>query len=88
VDSFGDTDCGLSRSACELAWFLMCMLLVIQTVACLVSEGELAWVLMCPLLVTETVACYLSDGELALVFLVLFCGNIYFGASFLGGELL
>jgi hypothetical protein len=41
------------------------ILLVTETVACLVSEGELAWVLMCNLLVTETVACLVSGGELS-----------------------
>jgi hypothetical protein len=51
-------------------------------VACSVSDCELAWVLMCTLLVTETVACLFSDGELAWVFIVLSCGNIYFGAFF------
>jgi hypothetical protein len=59
---------------------------VIQTVACLVSGGELTWFLMCTLLVTETMAYIVSDGGLAWVFIVLFCGDIYFGASFLGGE--
>jgi hypothetical protein len=42
VYSFGDRDWPVF-SGCELAWFLMCTLLVTQTVACLVSVGELAW---------------------------------------------
>jgi hypothetical protein len=30
VHSSGDTDCRLSSSVCELAWFLVCTLLVTQ----------------------------------------------------------
>ena len=36
----------------ELASFVICALLVTQTVACVVSAGELAWFFMCTLLVT------------------------------------
>ena len=42
-------------------------LLVIHTVAHLVSECQLAWFLMCTLLVTLTVACIFSEGELSCV---------------------
>ena len=60
----GDRDCVLSCfSVGELAWFLMCTVLVTETVACLVSEGELAWFIMCTVLVTETVACLISGRE-------------------------
>ena len=48
----GDTDVAYFVSGCELAWFLMCTLLVTD-VACFVSVGELAWLLMCTLLVTQ-----------------------------------
>ena len=44
---------------------LMCILLVTQTVACLVSVGELAYFLICTLLVTQSVAYLVSGGELA-----------------------
>ena len=37
VHSSGDTDCDLSCSDSELAWFLMCTLLVTLTLACLVQ---------------------------------------------------
>ena len=47
-----NTDCDLV-SGCELAWFLMCTILVTQTVAYLVSVGELSWFVMCTLLVTQ-----------------------------------
>ena len=36
----------------ELAWFLMCTLVVEQTVTYLISVGKLAWLLMCVFLVT------------------------------------
>ena len=49
----------------ELAWFLMCTVLVTQTVAIVVSGCELACFLMCTLLVTQTVACLVSVCELA-----------------------
>ena len=48
----GDTDVAYLVSGCEF-WFLMCTLLVTQTVACFVSVGELAWFLMSTLLVTQ-----------------------------------
>ena len=38
----------------KLAWFLMCTLLVTQTVTYLVSGGELVWFLMGALLMTQT----------------------------------
>ena len=40
----------------ELAWFLVCTLLVTMTVASLISGGELAWFLVCTLLVIQTVS--------------------------------
>ena len=43
MHSSGDADCGLSCSGSELALFLMCAVLVMLTVACLVSDSELAW---------------------------------------------
>ena len=46
----------------------MCILLVTQTVACLVSAGELVWFLLCSS--GDAVACLVSVGELA--FLLLF----------------
>ena len=49
------TDCLVSVG--KLAWFLMCTVLVTETVVYLVSEGGLAWFLTCTVLVTETVAC-------------------------------
>ena len=49
----------------ELVCFLMCTLLVTQTLACFVSGGKLAWVLICILLVTQTGVCLVSGGELA-----------------------
>ncbi|KIJ95046.1 hypothetical protein K443DRAFT_109459, partial [Laccaria amethystina LaAM-08-1] len=58
----GNTDCGLSCFricvVCfvlvgELAWILMCTLLVTQPVACLVSGCELAWFFMWTLLVMQ-----------------------------------
>ena len=52
VCSSGDTDVAYLVSGCELAWFPMCTLLVMQTVAHLVSGCELAWFLMCTLVVT------------------------------------
>ena len=61
----GDIDLACLVSEGELAWFLMCTLLVTETVVYLVSEGELAWFLMCTLLVTYTVACLVSVCELA-----------------------
>jgi hypothetical protein len=66
----------------EFAWFLIFTLLVMLTVSCLVSVSELAWFLMCTLLVMLTVACLVSDGGLAGAFIVLSCGNIYFGSFF------
>jgi hypothetical protein len=48
--------------------FLMCTLLVTQTLAWLVSEGELAWFLLCTLLVPLSLACLVSEGELAWFF--------------------
>ena len=82
VHSPGDTACGHSFTECELAWGLICILLVTETVACLVSVGELARFLMCTLLVTQTVACLVSVGELAWIsmytLLVTDCGLSYF----------
>ena len=49
----GDADVACFISGCELTWFLMCTVLVIQTVTCLVLVGELAWFLICTLLVTQ-----------------------------------
>ena len=51
-------------SGCELAWFLMCTLLVTQ-VTCLASGCELAWLFMHALLVTQILPCLVSEGELA-----------------------
>ena len=42
----------------------MCTLVVMQTVACLVSEGELTWTFMSTLLATQTVICLVLGGEL------------------------
>ena len=53
MQSSGDTDVICLVSGGELAWFLMCTLLLTQTVTCChVSASELAWFLICPLLVT------------------------------------
>ena len=49
----GDTDVVCLVSDCELAWFLVCTLLVAQTVSSAVSVCELGQRLMCNLLVTE-----------------------------------
>ena len=35
----------------------------------------------------EAVAFFVAGSQLASVFIMLSCGNIYFGTSFLGGEL-
>ena len=43
-------------SGCELAWFLMWLVLVTKTVASLISGCELALFLMWLVLVTETVS--------------------------------
>ena len=54
VHSSGDTAVACLVPGCELALFLMCTLLVTQTVACFFfSESELAWFLICTLLVTQ-----------------------------------
>ena len=63
--SSGDADVAYLVSVGELAWFLMCTLLVTETVVCFVLDSELAWLLMCTLLVTENVACLILEGELA-----------------------
>ena len=52
VHPSGDADSDLFVSGGELALFLLCTLLVTQTVTCLVSEGELAWFLLYTLLLT------------------------------------
>ena len=54
--------------SCFRMWvglFLICSLLVTQTLACLVSVCELAWLLMCALLVTQMWPVFVSDGRLA-----------------------
>ena len=51
--SSDDTDWACLVLDGELTWFLMCILLVTETVACLVSVCELAWFLVCTLLVTQ-----------------------------------
>ena len=63
MHSSGDTEMARFVSGGELAWFLICTLLLIQAVACLASEGVLAWILMCILLLRQTVACLVSAGE-------------------------
>ena len=69
MHSSGDTTCaGHSFIESGLAWFLMWILLVTQTVACLVSEGELSMFLMWTLVVTQTVACLVSVRELSQFF--------------------
>ena len=65
VHSADDTDVMSFVSEGELVKFLICALLVTETVACLLSVGELALFLMCTLLVSQ-VACLVSGSELAL----------------------
>ena len=66
MHSSGDTDGGACLvSDGQFAWFLMCALLVIQTVTCLVSVGKLVQLLICTLLVTQTMAIFFTGSELA-----------------------
>ena len=65
MHSSGDTNLACLVAGGEFVWFLMCTLLVTQTLACLVSEGKLAWFVICTLLVTQTMACLVSVCELA-----------------------
>ena len=46
-------------SECELLWFLMCILQVMET-GLSASGGEFSWLLMCTFLVTKTLV---SEGE-------------------------
>ena len=55
---------GYSFTESELAWFLMCTLLVTETMACLVSVGEFTWFLLSTPLVTEIMTCLVSGCEL------------------------
>ena len=64
MHSSGDRAVACLVSVGELAWLLMCTLLVTETVACLVSVCELVWCSMCTLLVTETVACLVLGYKL------------------------
>ena len=76
----GDGDCGLSCSEGKFAWFVMCTVLVTETVACLVLDSVLALFLMCTVLLTETVACPVSGCELA-SFLMCYSGDRNCGLS-------
>ena len=65
MHSSGDTYVACLVSVCELAWLLMCALLVTQMWPVFVSDGRLAWFLMCTLVITQTWPVFVSEGELA-----------------------
>ena len=85
VHSSGDTDCGLS---CFRMWVgLIFNMHSYGDRGCGLSYFRMWVVLICSVPSSGDTGCDLSCFRWW-VFIVLSCGNIYFGASFLGGELL